>query len=773
MKKSHWLHHSLVAALVLVHTGCVAGDVDEEEEGLSIAAPLGDAWGPNPCDVLSPTVKGLVGTDGNDVIFGTNGDDEIWGNGGDDILCARDGEDIVHGGSGADYIDGGYGNDTLHGGDDPDIIHGRGGSDVIHGGEGSDQLFGDILDDHVFGDGGSDLLIGGHGADRLDGGDGDDYMRGDTNQDEFYGGSGKDTASFATAMPPGQPQGTEASPNPIDGVAIDFAARTASGDGYEEPLDGVERVVGSPFNDAFAGVGSHTVIPDHGNDTCDGASCGGKGPAPTGNVLVYLTPETRDLGLVLLGTPKNDHLAIEAVGKAVRIRETHGAKLSAGDGCKSANSDQTVVKCDIGNDALRFIAGWGGAGDDEMRVSGALPRDITVHLDGGEGNDTLEGGDEEDVLFTGRTGSDDLRGHGGDDALISESHAWHKDLPGAEYAAAGGGGDLLSGGPGDDQIVVDYPCGGHRFIGGSGNDIAGFARSDPRPITAQLAGPVKEANTKQPYFGRAYNDLCTGDWQTYATRMDADLEVLEGAEGNDILHGADGDDTIWARGGDDKVFGHGGNDFLRGLGGKDTIYGGRGRDFISGGDGYDWLYANDGEADLVLSCNEGGGELVTSDKHDPAPQSCGGNPPGGGGGSGGGSGGSSGTGNCGGDDFSLPSGGEGHCYRVITPRTWEQARQQCQDVGMHLATLTLAENQELVASNRIGTATWIGGHRDGATKSFYWVVQAESFPHNGAPWYNPTEANDPDGDRCVAVLQNGQWGLRKCDDVVQALCEEF
>ena len=89
---------------------------------------------------------------------------------------------------------------------------------------------------------------------------------------------------------------------------------------------------------------------------------------------------------------------------------------------------------------------------------------------------------------------------------------------------------------------------------------------------------------------------------------------------------------------------------------------------------------------------------------------------------------------------------------------------------MHLATLTPTENQELVASNHIGTATWIGGHRSGSTKGFYWVVEAESFPGN-APWYNPAEANDPDGDRCVTFLQNGQFGLRQCNDAVQAVCE--
>lgn len=125
---------------------------------------------------------------------------------------------------------------------------------------------------------------------------------------------------------------------------------------------------------------------------------------------------------------------------------------------------------------------------------------------------------------------------------------------------------------------------------------------------------------------------------------------------------------------------------------------------------------------------------------------------------------------CPGEDFRLTT--SDRCYRKLTPRTWDQARTQCQDIGMHLATLDAAENDALVAAGQIGEATWIGGRREGNTTSFYWVVQAEGFPFN-PPWNAPGEAADPQGDDCVTFLVDGTWGLRDCSNVVPALCETF
>jgi len=781
-----WWVTALPALLALNACAPFDADMDLEDADDAFAA-LEDPWGPDPCAGVSAnpasvgvTKKSLA--DGRTLIVGTDDRDVIEGTNASDIICTFKGRDVVHGRGGDDYIDGGSGNDELYGDDGNDTIHGRGGSDDIHGGEGNDRLFGDILDDHLYGDAGNDLLIGGHGADHMDGGAGDDWMRGDTNTDDFIGGGGNDTASFATAMPPGQPQDIAGQPNPTDGVAIDFAARTASGDGYEEPLEGIERVIGSPFNDTFAHVGNRTVVSDLGNDTCDGTPCGAGKPAVRAIPFVYVAAEHFDRGVVVMGTAGNDDLLIKAVGQKVRVKARNGSKIDAGPGCSFASAAETEVECGTGGDPLRYILGWGDAGNDAFELAGDFPRDLTAHVDGGEGDDILIGGDEQDVFFTGRMGSDHLHGNGGDDALISESRKSDLDLPGNQYP---GGADELDGGDGDDQLVVDYPCGGHFYRGGPGIDIAGFARAGDRGIIAQLDGKFTDPSHRQVFVGRAYSDLCAADWQTYATHMEGNLEILEGTSGDDKLFGNDANNTIWGRLGNDELYGFGGDDILWGLEGNDVIRGGTGRDVMKGGDGYDHIYASDGEADIEISCGDGGGVLESHDGKDPLATTCkivsgggnggGGNSGGGnsgGGNSGGGGGGSTGTPGCGGDDFALPGQSTTHCYRVITARTWDQARAQCQDVNMHLATLTLPENTALKQSGRVGTATWIGGHRQGATKQFYWVKDDEAFP-GSAPWNDPAEASSTTGDKCVTYLADATWGLKSCDVAVQALCEDF
>jgi Ca2+-binding RTX toxin-like protein len=73
------------------------------------------------------------------------------------------------------------------------------------------------------------------------------------------------------------------------------------------------------------------------------------------------------------------------------------------------------------------------------------------------------------------------------------------------------------------------------------------------------------------------------------------VDVLMGGDGNDILKGNDGRDS------------------LRGRGGADAYKGGRGRDT---------LQTLDGIRDTLISCGDGGGDVLRKDKRDPRGRHC-------------------------------------------------------------------------------------------------------------------------------------------------------
>jgi Ca2+-binding RTX toxin-like protein len=567
------MRHILLA--ILFTGACEVGDASPTELALQDFAA-----GKDPCH--DPAIKKkinvhaepndphrFVGTNGDDVIFGTPGNDVIFGNGGDDVICAGDGDD---------YIDGGDGKDVIYAGAGNDIVHGRGGSDHIFGGAGDDILFGDILDDHIYGEEGNDILIGGHGTDVMDGGPGNDFLRGDTGNDTFIGGDGVDTASFETAMPPGQVEVNEdGTANPITGVNIKLdggcgGEGCANGDGGNEPLHGIERFYGSEFVDRFDATGKEV-------------HAGTGRPQNTVFVETATNPagDPIDVGVVVLGGAGDDNIQIYGSDGNVKVV---GAGLNAGPGCEMVSAG--IIHCAVGG-AFHYVMAYGDTGNDTIQFFGKFPREFEAHASGGPGNDHLIGGDEADVLFTGPDGTDWLEGGDGDDALLSESHhigpKW-KDGDRPEVADYHDGADRLDGGPGNDQLVVDYVCGGHRYIGGPGFDIAGFARTGSHPIHAQLGKKTAAAHQTKWYGFAANMDLCGSKqeaWTSWKTGVDGDLEVLEASDGADYLWGSDQNDTIWGRGGGDHIWAYDGDDDILGADGKDVIDGGDGANTIKYG----------------------------------------------------------------------------------------------------------------------------------------------------------------------------------------------
>jgi Ca2+-binding RTX toxin-like protein len=534
------------------------------------AAPSEAATG--VCGGKTAKVRGgkvVRGGPRDDVLIGSGRSQTILGGGGDDRICAGGGNDIVRGGAGND------------------AIHGEGRGDRLFGGAGADGLYGDILDDKLFGGGGPDLLVGGHGVDRMFGGGGDDLLRGGANLDCYYGQDGANTASFATATPPG-PAGSAAA-----GVRIDLASPVkgrcprrgtgrADGDGDGEPLSGIRFVVGSAFADEIRGVPGAAVDAGLGEDACSGfgvgaaAGCAGGEEKPAGTFAYVFQPVTGappDPGLIVSGSEgaADETVRVAGAGAGASVT-TIGASLVTGTGCDAQGT------CTPAPPPLGYLLVYGGDGADAIGIGDGLPPDATVDADGGPGDDALVGSDAiGEVLLGGDfPGADLLDGRGGGDALISGG-------------GPASGPDTLLGGYGDDQLVTDYPCAGHSFSGGAGADIAGFARSAVG-IRARLGG-----------VATLRSGSCPGGRPT-AIRLDH--EVLEGTIRADRLIGSARSETIWGRDGDDVVVGRGGADRLEGFSGRDL------------------LDARDGRRDRLIDCGSGRDRGARHDPVDPRPLKC-------------------------------------------------------------------------------------------------------------------------------------------------------
>jgi len=525
------------------------------------------------CDGMPAPVreaKTIHGGPGDDVLIGSGRSQRIFAGAGNDVVCA------------------GGGNDTIHGQAGTDTIHGEGSGDVIDGGSGADRLYGDILDDHLFGGGGPDLLIGGHGVDVMFGGAGNDLLRGGTNRDCFYGQGGSNTASFAIATPPGLTRSHIAGVrvnlhHPTGGSCPERGTGRADGDGDGEALRNIRFVVGSAFGDAIRGRRGASVDAGLGDDSCSGfraghtAGCGGGDEKPAGTFAYVFDPATgapADPGLIVRapqGVP-SETIGVSGEGSGATV-SAKGSQVATGAGCNPQGT------CAAPSGALGYVMVYGEDGADTINVGEGIDPDTTVDVDGGPGDDTLNGSNSlGEVLFGGDfPGADTLNGNGGDDALVSE---------GGNPAS---GPDVLAGGDGDDQLVTDYPCAGDTFSGGAGIDVAGFARGRVG-IRARLGGAATLARGG-----------CPGG---HPTAIQLDNEVLEGTERADRLIGSNQSETIWGRGGDDTLVGGGGADLMRGFGG---------RDFID---------ARDHGRDRVIDCGSGSDRGALTDNGDPRPISC-------------------------------------------------------------------------------------------------------------------------------------------------------
>ena len=241
----------------------------------------------------------------------------------------------------------------------------------------------------------------------------------------------------------------------------------------------------------------------------------------------------------------------------------------------------------------------GGAGDDVLNGSGAprvevYGREGADRLFGGDGADELygdagdEAGDRDDVLNAG-AGDDRLYGYRGSDVLLGGDG--DDSLYGQEN------NDDVRGGAGNDSLDADDSRDGADDLdGGSGNDLVAYwDRSANLRVTLDGKpndGAKRErddvaGNVERVYAGSG-NDTLVGNNAPNS---------LIGADGNDVLKGLGGEDSLDDGAGNDEVYGGLGDESFGSELGDDEIFGGEGDDgFYTGNadDGSDRLSGGPG-----------------------------------------------------------------------------------------------------------------------------------------------------------------------------------
>ncbi len=298
----------------------------------------------------------------------------------------------------------------------PSSFAGGKGDDFASGGEGDDHFDGGPGNDFLIGDEGDDELIGGPGNDKLFGGGGDDKLVGGPGRNIL---SGDDGDNILVSI------------NPDDVLSGGVAeADEAFEDPFEPTTETEANTFRLPIHLSFP-VPQATVELSNGNLTVRGTAAADSVVLRQGSTTITVV--------------------VNGVTRTFNAAEVHVVYFYGYGGDDRFVFEQPVL----------------------VRVA---PVPVSTFLVGGDGNDSLQGGNGRDAIY-GEAGNDTLVGLGGNDLLSGQD--------GNDALDGGTGHDFLYGGDGNDNLVGgndnDHLYGGNGFdvlSGGNGNDTlyggAGF-----------------------------------------------------------------------------------------------------------------------------------------------------------------------------------------------------------------------------------------------------------------------------------------------------------
>ena len=500
------------------------------------------------------------------LIILTNGDDKFFGKGFDEIVFGLDGDDLIESVSGNDILNGGDGNDTLWGGDDDDQLFGGNDDDWLMGGDGADHLDGgsgsDWADysvpfkvtggifvdleanigkdgeadgdtfasieniagspwnDELYGDKADNHLIGGLSSDYLEGRGGDDTLWGGSGDDTLIGGPGADIMAGGKGD---------------DLYEVDIAADVVD----EKPGEGIDTVrTYVPFSIAgtglenvwllgFANIGATGNAEDnemHGNGGSN-TFLGGRGDD------TYFLQNREDIVYEPTngGNDKIVSTVSYTLGANVERLELNGLADIYGIG----NSGDNVIS---GNRGINLLAG--GAGHDGYAVQNE--KDVVVETPGSDYDEiwssvtyTLPDNVEKLTL----TGDADIDGSG--NGLSNE-------------LTGNSGSNVLRGGGGDDGYFYDDLNDKIIELANEGDDLVLSSVSYTLPDNVEDLA-LRNDSSAAVATGNDLDNQITGNNEDNALSGRGGKDTITGGEGIDSLYGDAGADTM-SGGADADVF---------------------------------------------------------------------------------------------------------------------------------------------------------------------------------------------------------------------------
>ncbi|WP_445505332.1 hypothetical protein [Microvirga sp. G4-2] len=628
------------------------GDAQDDSivlaEDLNIAATLSGGDGG---DILYGGAAGdsISGDAGRDFLEGRDGADTLLGGEGNDVLTGGAGADVLDGGNGLDIasyatsldgVDIDLAAEQSHGGDAEgdtyasiEIIEGSRSADTMSGASGVDIFVGLDGNDNLAGRDNNDVLVGGYGSDTLDGGAGDDVLYGglgddlylvdslsdvvDENGDGQAGGRDRIVASIDYSLL-GSSERAD-----IEELELTGSARLGIGNALDNLIIGTEgndTLDGAGGADELrGGAGDDTYVFDSMGDRVVETANGGidqiilkTGALVNGTTFSLDTSWSASVENVALA----DHLrAINLTGNALDNSLTGNDAnnalsgldgndtLAGGRGVDTVGGgdgiDTLVIDYSQVNDGY---GAWMGRGDsietywwttrteftsiERFSITGTLAHGNDVH--GGALDDTLIGGNADDILDTRSGINEVVDGKAGNDR-------WLADLSTAETAIVFSAADsqnativlsngtrvgniealTLKTGTSDDEISTDVYWLNDTVQTGAGDDTVNTGRGvdsvDGGDGIDTLVVDYSMVNDGYgAWMGRGSN-IETYWWSTRIDytgieRFDVTGTLLRGNDLHggsldDTLIGGNADDTLDTRSGTNEVVdGKGGND---------------------------------------------------------------------------------------------------------------------------------------------------------------------------------------------------------------------